>query len=104
VASERDILEYVTYVEEDARLESQVQVQRGVDAPLGLRASVRRGAKRGELDPLGCDADTLLALIDRGDLAFQDGWRSITPAGKAALARVDEAEADASAPRWPAGS
>ena len=62
---ERDILEYVNYAEEDERLESRVQVQRGVDAPLWLRAYVKRGAKRGELDPLACDADALLSLIDR---------------------------------------
>ena len=88
MASERDILEYVSYVEADERLESRAQVQRGADAPLGLRAYVKRGAKRGELDPLACDADTLLALIDRGDLAFRDGWLTLTPAGQAALARV----------------
>jgi hypothetical protein len=89
VTSDRDILEYVHYAEEDARLESRVQVQRGVDAPLVLQAYVRRGARRGVLDPLACDADTLLALIDRGDLAFRGGWLTLTPAGKATLARVD---------------
>ena len=89
MSSERDILEYVHYVEADERLEPRVRVQRGEDAPLALRAFVKRGARRGALAPLGCDAHTLLALIDRGDLAFRDGWLTLTPAGQAALARVD---------------
>ena len=89
MASERDILEYVHYVEADARLEPRVRVQRGVEAPLELRADVKRGAKRGALAPLACDADALLALIDRGYLALQEEWLSLTPVGKAALARGD---------------
>jgi hypothetical protein len=92
VTSERDILEYVNYAEEDERLESRVQVHRGVEAAIWLRAYVKGGAKRGALDPLECDADTLLSLIDRGYLTFQDGWFTITPAGKATLALDDEAE------------
>ena len=91
--TERDILEYVNYAEEDERLESRVQVHRGVEGAIWLRAYVKRGAKRGKLDPLACDADALLPLIDRGYLAFQDGWLTITPAGKAALALGDETEA-----------
>jgi hypothetical protein len=35
VTSERDILEYVNYVDEDERLESRVRVQRGAAAVLG---------------------------------------------------------------------
>ena len=93
MASERDILEYVNYAEEDERLESRVQVQRGVDTPILLQASARRGVRRGQLDALACDADTLLALIDRGDLAFREGWLTITPAGQATLAQGDEPEA-----------
>ncbi len=88
MTSERDILEYVNYAEEDERLESRVRVHRGVQAPIRLRALVKRGAKRGELHPLACDADALLSLIDRGQLAFHDGWLTITPAGKAKLGRL----------------
>ncbi len=93
MTSERDILEYVNYAEEDERLESRVQGHRGVEAAIWMRAYVKRGAKRGKRDPLACDADALLSLIDRGQLAFHDGWLTITPAGKAALALEDEAEA-----------
>ena len=90
--TERDIPEYVNYAEEDERLESRVQVHRGVEGALWLRAYVKRGAKRGKLDPLECDVDAMLSLIDRGYLAFQDGWLTITPAGKTTLEMGDDAE------------
>ena len=90
--TERDILEYVNYAEEDERLESRVQVHRGVEGAIWLRTYVKRGAKRGKLDPLEGDADALLSLIDRGYLVFQAGWLTITPTGKAALELGDEAE------------
>jgi hypothetical protein len=72
--------------------------------PIRPRACVKCGAKRGELDPLKCADDVLLALIDQGLLAFDDAWLTITPAGKAALAQGDEtvASQDGEALPWAA--
>ncbi len=57
-------------------------------------SEIERGVapEHGELDPLACDADALLSLIDRGYLTFHDAWLTITAAGKVALALEDETE------------